>query len=143
MTVPGDTICGAIEEILEKMYFCEADCLDPGPIAFEIASQVTFSGDVCGTFVTGSTQRLAARLAADFIAADIADVTVAQAAEIILEFTNVACAAALSKWLPHARLNFSLPSSVNRSEAPEQWSFRFGIDGNEPELAVTLIVADS
>ncbi|HTA41666.1 MAG TPA: chemotaxis protein CheX [Bryobacteraceae bacterium] len=142
MTVPGDVICQGVEEILEKMYFCEAECLGLGRIdALAIASQVTFSGDLSGRFVTGATEGLAARLAADFVAADIADVTASQATEIIHEFTNVACAAALAEWLPHAKLNFSLPSSVSETEVPEQWSFRFGIDGAEPELAVSLILA--
>lgn len=143
MTVPRDTICRAVEEILEKMYFCEAEHLGPGGMeSLAVTSQVTFSGDVSGRFITGATEGLAARLAADFVAADIADVTAAQAAEIIHEFTNVACAAALSEWIPHARLDFSLPSSVSVSEAPEQWAFRFAIDSPEPQLAVSLIVAD-
>jgi hypothetical protein len=142
MTVPGDVICRAVEEILEKMYFCQAECLGPGHIdTLAIAAQVTFSGDLSGRFVAGATGVLAARLAADFVAADIADVTPSQATEIIHEFTNVACAAALGEWMPHAKLAFSLPSGVSESEVPELWSFRFAIDGADSELAVSLILA--
>lgn len=143
MTAPGDVICQAVEEILEKMYFCEAECLGPGRIeSLAIAAKVTFSGDFSGRFMIGATARLAARLAADFVAADIADVTRSQATEIIHEFANVSCAAALSEWRPHAKLAFSLPFDVSVSEVPEQWSFRLAVDGAEPELAVSLILDD-
>lgn len=139
MNVPGKVISAAIEEILEKMYFCQADTAGPGFLGQPaIVSQVGISGDLSGRFIVGASAALAARLAADFVAADVFEITDSQAAEIISEFTNVACAAAMAEWVPGMRVVFSVPRIVSGAEACGEWPWRFRIDGPNADLAVNI-----
>jgi hypothetical protein len=141
MTAPREVICSALEQILETMYFCQATWIGPGRLdAPAIGSGVRISGTLCGQFRVIATTRLATQLAADFVAADTADITASQAMEIIHEFANVACGATLGAWMPDANFNFSAPFSLSQSEVIDQWSNRFFVSGSEVELAVDLVL---
>jgi hypothetical protein len=114
----------------------------PGRLAAPaIGSGVLIYGALSGQFSVVATTRLAAQLAADFVAADASDITASQAAEIMHEFANVACGATLGAWMPEASLSFSVPFSLSESEVEHQWANRFRIIGPDAELAVEVAFA--
>lgn len=145
MTIPGTAICAAMDRILEEMYFRAGVWDGVGTLeSSTIGARVTFSGSVCGEFKVLATERFAAELAADFLAADFSEITAAQAVSLVQEFANVACCATLSEWMPDASFNFSVPCNLGEEELRGSWPYRFstGEAGPEiaPQLAVDLIV---
>ena len=141
MSVPRNVICAALGQVLETMYYCQASCAGSGPLPSPaIGSRVTISGERRGEFTVAATLGLAARLAADFVAADVADMTPAQSTEVVHELANVACGATLGALAPRANVTFSIPASLDEDEVRREWMDRFRIDGPDAELALNVVL---
>ncbi len=141
MKVPEDVVCCALEQVLEKMYYCQASGAGPGFVKWPaIGARVTVSGEICGELRVAASTGLALRLAADFVAADMAEVTDIQAAEVVQEFANVVCGAILGAWMPRASVEFSVPSGLAGIEVRDPWPHRFRVESADPELAVDLVL---
>lgn len=143
MNAPRDVLCSIVGQVLETMYFCQAECAGPGlPPSPALGSRIAVSGELRGEFIVMVTMKLALRLAADFVAAEIGEMSGSQAAEIVHEFANVACGAALAEWMPQAKLAFSVPCAPGEAEAGETSFQCFRVDNApEAELAVSLVLA--
>lgn len=140
MNIPGAVISAAVEEILEKMYFCQAQAAGPGSLkAAAIGAQVEVTGDIRCRFIVAASAALATRLAADFVAARVVEMTILQATEIVNEFTNVACSATMARWIPDAKLTFSVPRGLPENEIPAEWPWCFSVDGPHADLAVAIV----
>jgi CheY-specific phosphatase CheX len=139
MTVPADMICASIGNLFETMYFSEAVSSEAGQLSSPLmAASVTFSGPVTGVLTLAATGRLAAQLAAEFVAAEAEDLGPGQAAAIIQELANVACGSFLAEWMPHAPFEFGIPVSLDAVPPDRVWLLRFGIGSSIPELAVDV-----
>jgi hypothetical protein len=146
MTIPPELIRRVASRMLEEMYFCDGTWVGPGllDLPFDgepaIGARVTFSGAVAGEFRVAASAQLAARLAADFLAAEVSDITGEQSISLVLEFANVVCGATLGEWMPEAAFNYSVPSSLTADEVRQQWPQRFLLSEDQPELGVNLVV---
>lgn len=142
MTIPENIIRSAMSQTLEEMYFCAGTWTGSGTLrSSAIGASVAFTGSFRGEFKVVATARFATQLAADFLAADVSEITDSQALALMHEFANVACGATLSAWMPGGNFHFSVPSSLEPEQVRGQWPHRFCTTDIQPELAVALVVS--
>lgn len=130
----------AIEQILEEMYFCEADYL--GPALMDTAclgAVLAFSGDLSGEFKVAVSENLATRMATDFLALPY-ECLPEQIEAIVREFGNIACGASMSAWKPHASFHYSVPGPLSRRAAGVAFAHCFSVSGLGADLAVEISV---
>lgn len=116
----------AIVQVMETMYFCTplycgsaslTGALLGASLPFrELPSLVETNSELSGELRVVMNEELARRMASDFLPADPEDVTHEQMDGTIREFTNIACGAALAKWMPKAEFQFGIPRKMD----PEQ-----------------------
>jgi hypothetical protein len=141
MTIPLEVVENSLGRIFETMYFAELESAGSGVIACcdrGVGASISFSGAATGELRIAATSRLAAQLAADFVAVDTAELTAGEEGAIMQELANVACGCLLAEWMPGSRFEFGIPTALEPSEIERIWPLRFAIGSAPPELAAEL-----
>jgi len=128
----------AISRVFETMSFCELSDCDSGPIESpSLGAVIAFRGVLAGEFRLAISQCTAARLGADFLAAEGQEGTVDQTRSVVAEFANVVCGAVLSTLAPDADIHFSIPQLLDEIDR-SQLTYHFSSTGEAPDIAVGL-----
>jgi len=102
-------------EVLETMFFTSVlDEPEPVPDEASISVSLTFHGTPPGTFQIDIGQSAARSLAADFLGADLEEVTLERAQEVACELANMLCGSVLSHVGPNAHFDLTHPEPVDR-----------------------------
>jgi hypothetical protein len=144
MTVPPEVVESSLSRIFETMYFAEIDSAGSGAIAScdsGVGATISFSGAASGELRIAATSRLAAQLAADFIAVETAEIAAGEERAIIRELANVACGSLLAEWMPGEQFELGIPAALEAGEIDRIWPVRFAIGTAPPELAVEVRIA--
>jgi hypothetical protein len=143
-----DALVGALldscsEHVLETMFF--APVLEVNPAgsndSIRVASRLHFHGKPSGDFEVDADPGVALSMAAGFLGIDDSEVTDAQIDEVMAEFCNMTCGAALSSLGKVEHFNLEAPVTSRPSEfAPAVTGVRraFLLEGGT--LAVCLRV---
>ena len=144
VTVPDEpaqpaAIQSAIEQILEAMYFCEANYRGPAVLdSPAFATSLDFSGGLTGEFHVAVSESMAARMATDFLALAPGECSTEQIEAIVKEFGNVACGASMSAWRPHASFRYAVPRPLSQCAPGAMFDHCFSISGFGTDLAVQI-----
>lgn len=100
-------------EILETMFFSEAE-----PVACRhsenwIAARVRFTGEPRGEMTVMLSRELALSASAGFLAEDNGEVTDEQQKQVSCELANIVCGVILSRLHPHARVSLGVPGMTS------------------------------
>ena len=137
LMIPGELISPAIGQILETMYFCEMEFRGPGVLPEPvIGAAVVFHGTCSGEMRLAVTDRFALRITADFLGAEMADITRPQMVSTVRELANVACGAALNAWMPAAGFRFAVPTDLLPPHLSGRFRYLFAEPGEQPKLAM-------
>ena len=137
--VPGDAVRSAIVQILEVMYFCEADFRGPARINSDaLVTSLDFSGGTSGKFRVAVSPCLAARLATDFLALGPGEASPEEIDATVKELANVACGAALNSWMPQASFHFSVPAALSVLPGGGEFRYCFAVSGVDADLAIDV-----
>lgn len=107
----------AVEEVLEKMFFTgglEAPPEETAPD--EVAVRVEFEGSPPGKLELAISRPAARAIAADFLAEDEAELTEAEAEEVVCELANMICGAMLSRVEGEALFRLAAPRILAEEE---------------------------
>jgi hypothetical protein len=141
MRVPVDVVSAAIEQVLQKMYFCDAVFSGASPLSLPaVGAGVAFSGAMAGEFRVAISVSLAARVATDFLALDAEAVTFQQIDATLREFANIACGAALNAWLPSGDFHFEIPHTLEAEVTAMPFPLSFSLSGDTPEIGVEIAI---
>jgi CheY-specific phosphatase CheX len=110
----------SVSEVLEKMFFLEAldgteEPADDQPQ--DLSIRLAFEGDPPGTFRLRLAGAAANSIAADFLGADLEDLTQSQSQDVVRELANMICGAVLSRVESRGSFSLSAPQIV----ADEHW----------------------
>jgi hypothetical protein len=97
------------QEVLETMFFSEAEAVVCGHGCDWIAARVRFSGEDRGELTVMLSRELALAASAGFLAEETAKVTAEQLNQVSCELANIICGAILSRLHPHARVTLGVP----------------------------------
>jgi len=129
----------AVAEVLETMFFTEATGESCCHESWEstAGARVGFEGTHCGAVYLGVSTDAARSMAAGFLGLDDAELTGTQLNQVMLEFTNIVCGAAMSRLWPESSLSLAPPEPLDTRGVPEGgWHRCFALpDGM---LAVTI-----
>jgi len=138
VNLPASVVCPVMDEILATMYFCEpvyrGEACVEGPA---LGAKVEFSGPFAGEFRLVVARGLASQLAADFLGADLSEVTLPQVEATVVELANVACGFTMSAWLPAASFHYSVPAELAEDLRRARFSHCFSVAAT-PDLAVDI-----
>lgn len=100
-------------EVLETMFFAEAEPVECRHADQYLAARVRFSGDrpeqPGGELTVMLSRELALAVTAGFLAEDTEEVTAEQLDQVSCELANIICGAILSRLHPNARVSLSVP----------------------------------
>jgi hypothetical protein len=116
----GDTIRQVAAEVLETMFFTEAEVvgcehtwLDAAPCA-----RIRFEGSHRGEMLLGVSVEAANPIAASFLGLEPVEVSDVQRGQVIQELSNILCGAMLSRLWVNSRLALSSPELTPWQEWP-------------------------
>ena len=102
-------------EVLETMFFTSVlDEPEPAAPQPSISASLVFRGAPSGTFQIDIPENAARGLAADFLGAEIEEVPLERAREVVCELANMLCGSILTHIGPDARFELSHPEPVDR-----------------------------
>jgi hypothetical protein len=102
-------VTSVTQEVLETMFFSEAEAVACGHESDWIAARVRFSGDPSGELTVMLSRELALAASAGFLAEDAGEVTAEQLNQVSCELANIICGAILSRLHPQARVTLGVP----------------------------------
>ena len=116
----GDTIRRVAAEVLEMMFFTEAEVAGCEHAWLESAScaRARFSGSHLGEMLLGISAEAAAPIAASFLGLEPIELTEAQRGQVLQELTNILCGAMLSQIWPESKLAIAPPELTGWREWP-------------------------
>jgi CheY-specific phosphatase CheX len=121
------------------MSFCEVSDCAAGPIeAPALGAAIAFHGVLAGEFRLAISQSAAAKLSADFLAAEVQEWNAEQMQSVVAEFANVACGAVLSTVAPDADIHFSVPQILTEPLDHSRFTYHFSTTGETAEIAAGL-----
>ena len=126
----------SVQDVLERMFFIDvaadpADFADDvSPCSHDLAARVSFEGDPSGALTLRISCAAARQIAADFLGAEIEEVSERQVVEVICELSNMICGSLLSRVEDAATFKLSAPSLLPSDEA--------GVDSDTNQYTVTL-----
>jgi CheY-specific phosphatase CheX len=106
----AEALSASVEEVLERMFFVRS--FDDAPGDGEprwISAGLRFEGDPPGAMQLRLSAAAARSIAADFLAAEEADLTEAQVEEVICELANMICGSVLSRVESQTTFRLSSP----------------------------------
>ncbi len=140
--IPAEQVANAVGQIVESMYFREANYLGTAQLAGPVvAASVAFGGTVNGSFCVALSPRIARELTADFLVAEPDDISGEQAVFTVRELANIVCGTVLAAWNPTATFDFDTPRDADRTAPVESFQYAFALDGARPEMAVDISFA--
>lgn len=103
------TVQQVTQEVLETMFFAEAE-----PVACDhegdcVAARVRFTGNPNGELTVMLSRTLALSASAGFLAEDNDEVTDEELHQVACELANIICGAILSRLHPNSRVSLSTP----------------------------------
>lgn len=118
----GDTIRLVAAEVLETMFFTEAEVADCEHAWLKSApcARIQFAGSHCGEMLLGLSAEATDPIAASFLGLDPMELTAAQRGQVIQELTNILCGAILSRLWPESKLALSSPELRPWQEWPDE-----------------------
>jgi CheY-specific phosphatase CheX len=116
-------LAAAMDSVLEQMFFvteiAEAEPPEPGAVPTRTA-RVRFSGEPGGWIDVLVGMDAAANIAADFLALDPGELTPSQIDDVVLEFANMLCGAAVSRLETDATIRLTAPALLEgETPAPD------------------------
>lgn len=135
-------VAAAIGGVFETMSFCEVSDCGARPIETPaLGASLSFRGALSGEFRFAISERTAARLSLDFLAAEGSECSVEQKQCIVAEFANVACGAVLSAVAPGADIHFSVPQPLRPPLDTSQLTYHFSTGGDTSDVAIGIILS--
>jgi two-component system, chemotaxis family, chemotaxis protein CheY len=132
---------GAVESVVETMFYSEATYRDPGALSKpSIGASVEFTGPVDGAMSIFVEEQLAVRFAADFLAMDTAEADETMRHQTVSELANILCARVLTRWLPGSAFRYSLPHPAQAPAPGATHRFCFSVLADEPDLAMDFVL---
>jgi hypothetical protein len=116
----GDTVREVAAEVLETMFFTEAEpanCEHTWLLAAPCA-RIQFEGSHHGEMLLGVSAEAVDPIAASFLGLDPTELTAAQRGQVIQELCNILCGAMLSHLWPESKLALSSPELTPWQEWP-------------------------
>lgn len=116
----GDTVQRVAAEVLETMFFTEAEIAvcEHTWLAAAPCARIRFDGSRMGEMLLGVAVEAADPIAASFLGLDPMELTGAQRGQVIQELSNILCGAMLSNLWPESRLALSSPELTDWQEWP-------------------------
>jgi CheY-specific phosphatase CheX len=107
----GDTIQHVAAEVLETMFFTEAEAAacEHGWLATAHCARIRFEGSHLGEMLLGVSAEAADPIASSFLGLDPMELTDAQRGQVIQELSNILCGAMLSHLWPESQLALLSP----------------------------------
>ena len=99
-------------EVLETMFFSEAEPVACGHTEDCIAARVRFTGNASGELTVMLSPELARSLSAAFLAEEDDEVTAEQRGQVSCELANIICGAILSRLHPSSRVALGVPEAA-------------------------------
>lgn len=135
-------LAGAIQEVLERMFFVEATGAAEagGAGADAVAVRLAFEGHPPGSLRVRVAPQPARSLAADFLGIDLGDISTAQVESVICELANMICGSVLSQLECGKTFHLGAPSG-EPAEQPEDESgeaIRYTVEAGGGPLSVIL-----
>ncbi|HTW65267.1 MAG TPA: chemotaxis protein CheX [Bryobacteraceae bacterium] len=114
----GDMIQHVAAEVLETMFFTEAEPVECDHVWLEIApcAQIRFDGSHSGEMVLGVSAEAAEPIAASFLGLDPMELTDAQRGQVLQELANILCGAMVSHLWPESKLALASPELTGWQE---------------------------
>jgi CheY-specific phosphatase CheX len=107
----GDTAGRVVAEVLETMFFTEAEMAgcEHGWLAAASCARIRFEGSHRGEMLLGVSAEAVDPIAASFLGLDPMELTDGQRGQVIQELSNILCGAMLSRLWPESTLALSSP----------------------------------
>lgn len=107
----GDTVREVAAEVLETMFFTEAELAscEHAWLGSAPCARIRFEGSHFGEMLLGVSAEAADPIAASFLGLDPMELTDSQRGQVIQELTNILCGAMLSHLWPESKLALSSP----------------------------------
>jgi len=110
-TALNQVLSDAVAEVLETMFFVTSEGAPPAEALGEpeILAELRFEGEPSGSFSIRITRSVAQSVAADFLGAEVPDVSEQQVLDVVREMANMICGSVLSRVESEATFRLSTP----------------------------------